>query len=173
KGGVSIVSMHTNYDVANGGLNDLLAGRIGLSGCVPLRVTSTRELVKLVLYVPVEQLEQLRSALLPFAAQLGKYRDCSFAAGGIGTFTPLEGAEPFAGQIGRFATEHEERLEFLVERALLPRAVKALLAAHPYEEPAFDIYPLLNEGEKLGLGRVGRLPEPLSLADYAGQLRKD
>src|SRR6185369_6524660 len=59
------------------------------------------------------------------------------------------------------------------ERAQLPRAVKALLAAHPYEEPAFDIYPLLNEGEKLGLGRVGRLPEPLSLADYAGQLRKD
>jgi putative NIF3 family GTP cyclohydrolase 1 type 2 len=65
----------------------------------------------------------------------------------------------------------EERLEVLMERTLLPRAVKALLAVHPYEEPAFDIYPLLNEGEKLGLGRIGRLPEPRILAEYAGQLQ--
>jgi putative NIF3 family GTP cyclohydrolase 1 type 2 len=66
----------------------------------------------------------------------------------------------------------EERLELLVERAQLPRAVRALLAAHPYEEPAFDIYPLLNEGEKLGLGRIGRLPEPFTLAGYVSRLRK-
>ena len=55
---------------------------------------------------------------------------------------------------------------------ILPRAVKALLAAHPYEEPAFDIYPLLNEGEKQGLGRIGRLPEPVTLGEYAGRLRE-
>jgi hypothetical protein len=128
-------------------------------------------LVKLVVFVPVDQLDRVRSALFPFSAQLGDYRDCSFAAGGVGTFTPLEGAEPFTGTIGELARVHEERLELLIERALLPRAVKSLLAAHPYEEPAFDIYPLLNEGEKLGLGRVGRLPEPLTLAEYAGQLK--
>ncbi|SRR6266568_116993 len=172
RGGVSIVSLHTNYDIAGGGLNDLLAGKIGLSGCVPLKITASCELVKLVVFVPVEQLEQLRSALFPFAVTQGNYRDCSFAAGGIGTFTPLEGAEPFTGTVGKLATVHEERLELLILRTHLPRAVKALLAAHPYEEPAFDIYPLLNEGEKQGLGRIGRLPEPVTLGEYAGRLRE-
>lgn len=172
KGGLSIVSLHTNYDIAAGGLNDLLASKIGLSSCIPLKVTVTRELIKLVVFVPVDHLEQLRTALFHFTAAQGNYRDCSFAADGIGTFTPLEGAEPFTGSVGTLATVREERLELLIPRAHLPRAVKALLAAHPYEEPAFDLYPLLNEGEKLGLGRVGRLPEPLPLAEYAGQLGK-
>lgn len=172
KGGVSILSLHTNYDIASGGLNDLLADKIGLSGCVPLRVTTTGELVKLVAFVPVDHLERVRSALFPFAAIQGAYRDCSFAAGGVGTYTPTVGAEPFIGTVGVLARVPEERLELLVQRALLPRAVKALLAAHPYEEPAFDIYPLQNEGEKLGLGRIGRLPEPTSLAEYAGRLSK-
>jgi dinuclear metal center YbgI/SA1388 family protein len=172
KGGLSIVSMHTNYDIAGGGLNDLLASKIGLSSCVPLKVTTACELIKLVVFVPVAHLEQIRSALFPYSASLGNYRDCSFAAGGVGTFTPLEGAEPFTGTAGVLAKVHEERLEVLIERAQLPRAVKAMLAAHPYEEPAFDIYPLLNEGEKLGLGRIGRLPEPLTLAEYVGKLRE-
>jgi dinuclear metal center YbgI/SA1388 family protein len=172
KGGLSILTLHTNYDIASGGLNDLLAGKIGLSSCVPLKVTSAGELIKLVVFVPVDHLDQLRSALFPFAAMQGNYRDCSFAAEGMGTFTPLDGAEPFTGTVEELAKVSEERLELLIERAQLPRAVKALLAAHPYEEPAFDVYPLLNEGEKLGLGRVGRLPEPLTLAEYAGQLKK-
>lgn len=172
KGGLSIVSLHTNYDIASGGLNDLLASKIGLSSCVPLKVTTVCDLVKLVVFVPVEQLDLVRSALFPFTATQGKYRDCSFAADGAGTFTPLEGAEPFTGTVGVLATVKEERLELLIERAQLARAVKALLAAHPYEEPAFDIYPLLNEGEKLGIGRIGRLTEPLTLAEYVGQIRK-
>ncbi|MFA7403267.1 MAG: Nif3-like dinuclear metal center hexameric protein [Pelobacteraceae bacterium] len=171
KGGVSIITLHTNYDIACGGLNDLLAGKIGLASCVPLKVTSVRELIKLVAFVPVDHLEQLRSALLPFSVQLGNYRDCSFASDGTGTFTPLDGAKPFIGTAGELAAVREERLELLIERAHLPRAIKALLAAHPYEEPAFDVYPLLNEGEKLGLGRIGRLPEPLSLAEYAARIR--
>lgn len=171
RGGVSILSLHTNYDIASGGLNDLLALKIGLSSCVPLKVTTTCELVKLVVFVPVDHLERVRSALFPFAAIQGAYRDCSFAAGGVGTYTPAEGAEPFIGTVGVLARVPEERLELMILRAQLPRAVKALLASHPYEEPAFDIYPLQNEGEKLGLGRIGRLPELTTLAEYAGRLR--
>lgn len=173
RSGLSVVTLHTNYDIARGGLNDLLAGKIGLTGCIPLRITTTGELIKLVVFVPVDHLDQVRSALLPFGVPLGNYRDCSFAAGGSGTFTPLAGAEPFIGTVGELARVPEERLELLVERLQVPRAVKALLAAHPYEEPAFDLYPLLNEGEKLGLGRIGRLPETLTLAEYAGRLRSD
>ena len=171
KGGVSIVTLHTNYDIADGGLNDVLAGKIGLSDSVPLRITSSAELVKLVVFVPVDHLEQLRSALFPFAATQGNYRDCSFAAGGTGTFTPLEGAEPYSGTVGVLSRVPEERLELLIPAPLVSRAVKALLAAHPYEEPAFDLYPLLNKGAKLGLGRVGRLPEQLTLAEYAERLK--
>ncbi len=171
RAGVSIVTLHTNYDIADGGLNDLLARKIGLSQCVPLKVTTTCELVKLVVFVPMNHLEKLRSALFPFAAIQGNYRDCSFAADGVGTFTPLDGAEPYVGEVGVLAEVPEERFELLVPRFQVSRVVKALLAAHPYEEPAFDIYPLLNDGEKLGLGRIGHLPQSLTLAEYAGQLK--
>lgn len=172
RGGLSVVSLHTNYDIASGGLNDLLAFKIGLSSSVPLKITATCELVKLAVFVPGDYLERVRSALFPYCATQGMYRDCSFAAGGIGTFMPLDGAEPFSGTVGVMARVPEERLEVQILRTQLPRAVRALLAAHPYEEPAFDIYPLLNEGEKLGLGRIGRLPESLTLAEYVIRLKK-
>lgn len=172
RAGLSIVSLHTNYDIASGGLNDLLAGKIGLSNCVPLQVTTSQELVKLVVFVPADHIEQLREALFPYAGQLGNYRDCSFAAGGEGTFTPLEGAAPFIGAVGVPQKVPEQRLELLVERLNLPRAIKALMAAHPYEDPAYDLYPVLNEGKKLGLGRIGRLSDTVSLAEFAEHITK-
>ncbi len=171
RGGLSIVTLHTNYDIADGGLNDVLARRIGLSDSVPLKITSTAELVKLVVFLPVTHLDQMRSALFPFVARQGNYRDCTFATEGTGTFTPLEGAEPFSGAVGHFSKVPEERLELLINATEVARAVKALLAAHPYEEPAFDLYPLLNKGAKLGLGRIGRLSESSTLAEYANRLR--
>jgi dinuclear metal center YbgI/SA1388 family protein len=167
RGGLGIISMHTNYDIARGGLNDVLAERLGLEGSAPLQVTSTQELVKLVVFVPDGHLEQMRTALFPHVESLGAYRDCSFAAPGEGTFTPQEGAAPFIGTVGSRETVREYRLELLVDRARLSRAVKALVAAHPYEEPAFDIYPLHNEGCVLGLGRIASLPEATTLAEYA------
>lgn len=170
KGGLAIISIHTSYDIAADGLNDLLAKRLGVGGCVPLHPTSSRELAKLVVFVPEDHLERVRTALFPHAENLGAYRDCSFAATGEGTFTPLDGATPFIGTIGSQERVPERRLELLVCRANLGRAVKALVAAHPYEEPAFDIYPLLNEGDTLGLGRIGQLERPLSLADFAARV---
>jgi len=173
RGGLAVISMHTNYDIAEGGLNDLLAERIGLSGCMPLQVTSTQELVKLVLFVPAEHLERVRLALLPHGEQLGAYRDCSFAAAGEGTFAPLAGANPFIGSVGRQERVAEQRLELLVDRANLGRVLKTLISVHPYEEPAFDIYPLLNQGRQQGLGRIGRLAEPVSLADFSARLAQE
>lgn len=167
RSGLSIVGMHTNYDIACGGLNDLLAQTIGLHESVPLRITTSHELLKLVVFVPVDHLDRVRTALFPYTESLGNYRDCSFASAGEGTFTPQAGARPFVGAIGTTQKEPEERLELLIERANLARTVKALLAVHPYEEPAYDLYPLVNEGAKLGLGRIGRLAEVDSLAAYA------
>jgi dinuclear metal center YbgI/SA1388 family protein len=171
RAGLSVVSMHTNYDIAKGGLNDLLAGKIGLSGCVPLQFKTGQGLVKLVVFVPPAHIEQIKSALFPHALTMGNYSECSFAANGEGTFTPLDGAVPFIGAVGIPQKVSEQRFELLLELKNLPRAIKELMASHPYEEPAYDVYPLLNEGEKLGLGRIGRLPETVSLAEYAGRIK--
>ena len=170
KGGLAIVSIHTSYDIATGGLNDLLAEQLGLSGCVPLQTTSLQELVKLVVFVPEDHLERMRTALFPHIENQGNYSDCSFAAAGEGSFTPLEGATPFVGRSGILERVREQRLEVLVSRVSLPRAIKALLNAHPYEEPALDIYPLFNEGKRLGLGRIGQLANPVPLAVFAAQI---
>ncbi|MDA8430645.1 MAG: Nif3-like dinuclear metal center hexameric protein [Geobacteraceae bacterium] len=170
RGGLAIVSMHTNYDIVAGGLNDVLAQRLGLSSCTVLQVTSGQELAKLVVFVPETHLEQVRSALLPHAESMGAYRDCSFAAPGEGTFTPLEGAVPCIGSVGVFEKVREYRLELLVDRARLAQTLKVLIAVHPYEEPAFDVYPLHNEGSQRGLGRVGYLSEAMSLAACATQV---
>lgn len=172
RGNLAVMSIHTSFDIAPEGLNDLLARMIGLPECRPLKVTARRELVKLAVFVPSNHLDSLRSALLPFGAELGNYRDCSFSTPGMGTFTPLEGATPHIGTRGILEQVSEQRLELLLDRNDLARALKALLAAHPYEEPAFDIYPLLNEGSPLGLGRIGELPEPLPLSAYALQLKR-
>jgi dinuclear metal center YbgI/SA1388 family protein len=170
RGGLGIVSMHTNYDIAAGGLNDVLAERLGLTACAPLQVTARQELAKLVVFVPEEHLEGVRSALLPHAESLGAYRDCSFSASGEGTFTPLDGARPFIGTIGELEKVPEYRLELLLDRTRLPQAIKSLVAAHPYEEPAYDIYPLHNSGTESGLGRIGSLPDAAQLADYAARV---
>jgi hypothetical protein len=79
RGGLSIVCMHTNYDIAGNGLNDLLAERLGITSCTPLQITGRQELVKLVVFVPEGHLDRLRTALLPHGESLGSYRDCSFA----------------------------------------------------------------------------------------------
>ena len=165
-GGLAIVSIHTSYDIADGGLNDLLAERLGIGSCVPLHTTSSQELAKLVVFVPEDHFDSLQSSLLAYAENMGAYRDCSFAVNGEGTFTPLEGANPFIGNVGSLERVREVRLEMLVCRSKLARAVKTMLAVHPYEEPAFDIYPLLNEGKKFGLGRIGEIKHSSSLADF-------
>ncbi len=170
RGGLGIISMHTNYDIADGGLNDLLAERLGLATAAPLQITSGQELIKLVVFVPEGHLEALRTSLFPHAESLGAYRDCSFAAPGEGTFTPQDGATPYIGTSGVREQVAEYRLELLLDRSRLPQALKALTAAHPYEEPAFDVYPLHNAGKQLGLGRIGTLPEAVSLADYSARV---
>jgi dinuclear metal center YbgI/SA1388 family protein len=170
RGGLGIACMHTNYDIAEGGLNDLLSERLGLASCVPLQITSRQELTKLTVFVPEGHLDRMREALFPHAESLGAYRDCSFSAPGEGTFTPLNGATPYVGTVGTRENVRECRLEVLLDRAKLPQAVKSLIAAHPYEEPAFDIYPLHNAGNEYGLGRIGTLPVATTLADYAARV---
>lgn len=170
QGGLALVAMHTNYDIAQDGLNDLLAAKIGLNEVRPLKIVGHDELVKLVVFVPTAHHAAVRSALFPYAVQIGNYRDCSFSTIGQGTFLPLAGAKPAVGTVGSLEQLEESRLELLVHKKRLGKAIKALLSAHPYEEPAFDCYPLLNESLPIGLGRVGCLSEPVSLRGCAATI---
>jgi dinuclear metal center YbgI/SA1388 family protein len=170
-GNLSIVSLHTNYDIAEGGVNDMLAARLGLAGCQPLAVSASEELVKVVVFVPQGHEEQVMNALFRFGGVVGNYRDCSFRVAGQGTFTPMAGAQPFIGAVGLREEVAELRLEVLARKSDLPALTKALAAAHPYEEPAFDLLPVLNRGAVRGLGRLAVLPAPVPLAEFAARVK--
>ena len=172
KGDLAIISLHTNYDIAPGGVNDLLAGRLGILGGVPLRLTGTEEYLKLVVFVPKGFEGRLLEALSPFLAPMGNYRDCSYQGEGVGRFTPVPGAQPFLGAVGLPQEQPESRLELLIPKERLSGAVSALRGAHPYEEPAFDIYPVLNQGGVRGLGRIGVLAEATSAGAFAVRVKE-
>jgi dinuclear metal center YbgI/SA1388 family protein len=169
---LAIVSLHTNYDIVTNGVNDLLAEALGVTSSRPLKVSHREELLKLAVFVPLSHHGALLDALLPFSWLSGKYADCSFTTSGEGTFTPLAGASPYIGRVGERESVAESRLELLIRTADLQSALKALRKAHPYEEPAFDIIPLLNEGAQSGIGRIGLLEARPQLQDFARSVKK-
>lgn len=158
---ISVYSAHTNLDSADGGVNDVLAQLLGLqhlTGLIPVQEDS---LYKLTVYVPASHGDAVRQALAQSGAgYIGNYSDCSFTAAGEGRFKPHEGTHPFIGTIGTVETTPEERIETIVPQSLLSQVLQAMLAAHPYEEPAYDIYPLANKGHQYAMGRVGDWPTP-------------
>ena len=162
---ISIYSAHTNLDVVPGGVNDVLSGLLGLRNCKVLSRTGEIAAYKLAVFVPADSREEVADAM--FAAGAGKidhYSSCSFSIPGTGTFCPASEAVPYYGSVGEFNEVDEFKLEVRVEETQLGSVINALMDVHPYETPAFDIYPLKNGGLSLGLGRVGELPDGLNLA---------
>jgi dinuclear metal center YbgI/SA1388 family protein len=170
---LSIVSLHTNYDIAEGGVNDLLADKLGVVSTVPLSVTYRDALVKLAVFVPKGYEEKVSQALFQFTGSIGTYSDCSFRVEGVGTFTPHDGASPFIGTIGMREYAEETRIEVLLRKVDVDQALAALTSVHPYEEPAVDLYPLMNEGVRKGLGRIGTLKQPLSLDQFVFRIKEE
>jgi dinuclear metal center YbgI/SA1388 family protein len=163
RGGVVLWVAHTNLDAAPEGVSTALARRIGLQTLRPL---ATREggLLKLVLFVPwgYEELLQRTLRSLPGVGRIGAYERCSFTVRGEGRFTPGQGARPVRGEPGRESRAGESRLEIVVPPAAVERLLAAVQAVHPYEEMAFDLYPLRNPLPGVGLGRVGAFDPPLA-----------
>ncbi len=172
RSGLAIASMHTNYDIAANGVNDLLATALGLGGCRPLKISFHEELLKLVVFVPVTHQQQLLDAVLRFSTVPGNYSECSFSTAGTGTFKPLAGANPFIGSPGVRESVAESRIELLLEKSSLQAALKAMHAAHPYEEPAFDLIPLFNANGGQGIGRICDLDAPVILEEFAGVVKE-
>jgi len=159
KADTACYAIHTPYDVAKGGQGEYLAGLLGIEGVRPLRPRG--ELVKLVVFVPEDHVDRVAQAVFSAGAgKIGRYGHCSFRAPGIGTFLPEEGTHPFIGQVGAEERVKEVRLETVIPKEHVGKAVSAMLSAHPYEEVAYDIYPLLNKAGLHGLGRIGALPRP-------------
>ncbi|MCL6600464.1 MAG: Nif3-like dinuclear metal center hexameric protein [Alicyclobacillus macrosporangiidus] len=170
---LAVFNAHTNLDIAEGGVNDVLAERLGLTDCEVLERTRTEGLRKLVVFVPVSHHEAVLQAVCAAGAgHIGAYSHCTFNTEGTGTFLPLEGAQPFLGEVGRLERAAEVRLETVVPESKLEPVVRAMLEAHPYEEVAYDIYPLQLMGKVSGIGRVGRLFRPMPLRDFADHVRE-
>jgi len=100
---------------------------------------------KLVVFIPESHLEKVRGAICQAGAgKLGNYDYCTFTSKGTGTFRPLKGAKPYIGKIGKLKKVQEIRLETIVQKKDLRKVIAAMKKAHPYEEPAYDIYPLIS-----------------------------
>ena len=156
--GIAIYSAHTNLDNAPGGVNYRIAEILGLQN-VRILLPKEDSLLKLAVYVPASHTDAVRDAL--FAAgcgEIGNYGSCSYNVEGFGTFKANEGCNPFCGNIGELHRESETRIETIMPSYIKGRVIKALLNAHPYEEPAYDIYPVKNSWDAVGTGVIGELP---------------
>ena len=172
KNDIVIYSAHTNLDNAQGGVNYKIAEKIGLKN---LKVLEPKEnnLVKLVTFVPYAQADAVREAL--FAAgcgNIGDYDSCSYNLKGEGTFRAKEGTHPFCGTIGELHHENEVRIETILPIYKKAEVIKALLSVHPYEEPAFDLYPLQNDWLQAGSGIVGELDESETELEFLKRIKK-
>lgn len=170
KAGIAVYSPHTAFDNTKGGINDLLAERLELSDVRVLRPSPGAPTYKLVVFAPELDREGVMSAMFAAGAgRIGDYSECSFAALGQGTFFGGEGTNPTIGQAGRRETAAEWRIEVLCPSDKLDRVIKAMIAAHSYEEPAYDVHPLREPTSRDGAGRVGQLPASLSLGAFAAR----
>lgn len=169
--GIAIYSPHTALDAAPGGTNDVLAALCGLSEVEPFDYpTPPSTQSKIVTFVPAAQVDRVADAMAAAGAgRIGQYKQCSFRLTGQGTFFGTESTQPRVGRRGRLETVDEIRIEMVAPNRLLPEVIDALLRAHPYEEPAYDLYPLA-EPPTFGIGRVGRLPKATTLRRLAAQL---
>lgn len=165
---IAVYAAHTNLDVAPGGVNDLLADALQLQNRRVLDETFVEHLMKLVVYVNVENAEMIRHALAQAGAgEIGDYEACSFVTSGTGRFRPKKGADPYIGHVGDFEQVQEEKIEVVFPMSIKNRVLKAMLNAHPYEEPAYDLFKMDIEMNKQGLGRIGTLKEPMTLKEFA------
>lgn len=182
--GIAIYSPHTALDAVEGGMTDWLCeglsggsdGRI-LGDCRALKPHAKSEAtqqLKIVTFVPREEVEQVRGALATAGAGIiGNYTACSFELDGTGTFLGGEGAKPAIGQAGQLHTVREVRLEMVCSKAALPLALQTVRQFHPYEEPALDVYELLPKPVRgRGSGRRLTLDHPAPIHELAARLKK-
>lgn len=171
KKNISLYSAHTNLDFTRDGVNFELAKTLGLKNIEFLEHEKGNQ-IKLVLFAPQKSLDVISEAIFSAGGGIiGEYTKCSYRLDGIGTFEGSSNTNPVVGKKGAFEKINEVRLEVLVDEWNLEKVVSAMLKAHPYEEPAYDIYKLENSNVNFGSGAIGKLAEPLSTNDFLELVR--
>ncbi len=172
-GGCGLFTAHTNADAPAKGVNESLAIALGLTDPQVIVPDPSNPLDKLVTFVPQEHAEEIRAAITEAGAgRLGDYDSCTFTSEGEGRFRPLDGATPAIGRIGEVEVVAEARVEAVFPRGRRRQVLEALRAVHPYEEPAYDVIELADVpgAGNAARGRIGALPEPMSLRAFAEQV---
>ncbi len=170
RAGIGLLAAHTNADNARPGVSDAIATALGLAEVAPLEPLGAEPdpIDKFIVFVPQADTEALIDAMAAAGAgQIGDYDRAAFSAPGTGTFRPLSGANPTIGSIGRIEQVAESMLQMVAPRRRRAQVISAMRAAHPYEEPAFDVIPLADVPSGRGGGRVGDLAEPMALGEFA------
>ncbi len=143
KANIAVYSPHTAFDNAIGGINDILAKRLGLVDPKPLRPKVGAPEYKIVVFVPASDLERVSKGLFDAGAgNIGEYSQCIYRLEGKGTFFGSEETNPTVGKKGQLEIANEVRLETVCPKSCLSKAIEAIYKFHSYEEPAFDVYPL-------------------------------
>jgi len=173
RSGRSLFTAHTNADSASPGVSDALACALGLTVEAVLEPSlAATDLDKWVIFVPPENAEALRAAVFAAGAgQIGDYSGCSWSVSGTGQFLPGEGASPAIGSVGAVERVVEDRVEVIAPARARREVLSAMRAAHPYEEPAFDIFALAPPPADVGLGRIGSLAQPEPLSAFVSRVR--
>ena len=172
RSGINVFAVHTSLDIPNYGLNFDLASRLGLSD-VKILSPLENSLYKIVVFVPQDHLEKVRAVMSKSGAgQIGNYSECAFVADGEGSFLPGAGASPFIGSPGKPEKTNESRLEMIVEKSLTGAVIEAMLKVHPYEEVAYDVYPLANSSSNYGFGAIGEFDDALPVNKFLDRVKK-
>jgi len=166
KNDTSIYAAHTNLDSVHGGVNSKICEKLQLKNCQILSPAKS-QLKKLVTFIPEAQAKEVQQAVFDAGAgHIGNYDSCGYSLNGEGSFRGNENTNPFVGEVGQLHYEKEVRFETVFPTRLQAKVISSLLSAHPYEEVAYDIYPLDNDSPTVGAGMVGELEDAVSEANF-------
>lgn len=170
---IAVFAAHTNMDIIDNGLNDWFCELLGIQETTYLTKTHTVSYKKLAVFVPVDAAAAMRKVLGEAGAGVqGDYTNTSYSLIGTGRFTPVNGANPTLGTIDKEETVQEAKIEVIFPETIQATVLQAMLTAHPYEEPAYDVYPIENITKDYGLGRIGTLEKAVPLKDFAAFVKK-
>lgn len=176
KSDIAVYSIHTAYDIANGGTNDQLADILGMKQTRPIGDfvrAAEGDCYKVIVYVPEQDTERVAQAMFEAGAgRIGNYDLCAFRGTGTGSFRPLEGAKPAIGRKNQTEYVSEVKLESIVPERRVAAVLEAMRNKHPYETPAFDVLRHYDLEGVYGLGRVGRLAKPMKVTEALDKIKK-
>lgn len=171
KNDIAVYAIHTNLDNVQEGVNAKIGAKLGIESMHILQPKKSL-LYKVVVFVPHSHGEVVRDALFAGGAgNIGAYSECSYNLKGEGSFLPSEGTDPHVGEIGKRHYEEESRIETICTKWQLPKVIAHMKEAHPYEEVAYDIYPLHNEYAHSGSGMLGMLPQKITPQKWIEQVK--